>query len=194
MLKNTGKRRGMTLAEIMICIAVVSIAVVMVVSFSIMIGDRMERSQAQLEAREELEMIESLTRGWLNNILMQQVDADPKPVAFALSQGTGITDANIAVLVGQAPEAEQPDTRVTYTLTFQYGRLTGTRPDADPISVRAERITGMTFLTKANDAGDMLFYCKVQYQIPVSGSRVPETMSHIFCVNPHLGETLPPSA
>ena len=183
MTHQRSRRRGMTLAEIMICIAVVSIAVVMVVSFSVMIGDRMERSQAQLEAREELEMIESLTRGWLNSLLMQQFDADPQPVAFVPSVGAGITDANIAAKVGQ--DAAQ----VTYTLTFQYGRLTGTRPDADPISVRAERITGMTFLTKANAAGDdMLFYCKVEYQIPVSGSRVPETMSHVFCVNPHVGD------
>ena len=176
MTEKTNFRRGMTLAEIMICIAVVAIAVVMVVSFSISMGDRMERGGAQLEAREELELVESITESWLNSLLTG---------GAKFEETADWTDALTAT--GTAPVEGEPAPQ--YTLRVQYKTLTGTRPDAEDIRVRTEYVTGAAFYVAQNGSDtDTLFYCRVTYQIPMSGSNRMQTLTHVFCVNPHVGE------
>ena len=176
MTKKPNFRRGMTLAEILICIAVVAIAVVMVVSFSVSMGGRTRRSNAQLEAREEVELVESVTRSWLNNVLTG---------GAKFEETADWTDALTAT--GTAPAEGEPAPQ--YTLRVQYKTLTGTRPGAEDIRVRTEYVTGAAFYVAQNESGtDTLFYCRVTYQIPMSGSNQMQQLTHVFCINPHVGE------
>ena len=183
MTQKPNFRRGMTMAEILIGIAVVAIAVVMVVSFSVSMGDRMERSGAQLEAREELELVESLTRSWLNNVLTNDA-ATEFSVTAPDADGWG---RDLAVKLGPAPGEGEQDARQTFTLACQYKRLMGTRPTGEAIDLRLERVTGATFFVTV-DGDDALFYCRVTYQVPMSGSNRMQELTHVFCVNPHIGE------
>ena len=181
MTKKPNFRRGMTLAEILICVAVVAIAVVMVVSFSVSMGDRTRRSGAQLEAREELELVESLTRSWLNSLLTGGAE-----LAFSAQNSMTEVWGDVLTATGTAPVEGEPAPQ--YTLRVQYKTLTGTRPGAEDIRVRTERITGMTFFVMQDVNGDALFYCRVTYQVPISGSNQMQQLPHVFCINPHIGE------
>ena len=223
MTQKPNFRRGMTMAEILIGIAVVAIAVVMVVSFSGSMGDRMERSGAQLEAREELELVESLTRSWLNTILTANQKLTFAPTAVGATPEETVWDRVItAVPGGNAPEEETPgegeeqpgegetlpdegepedpvvpeepvvpevpvDPAASYTFGITYKNLVGSRPNGEAIRVRLERVTSAAFFVTV-DGDDALFSCRVTYQVPMSGSNRMQELTHVFCVNPHIGE------
>lgn len=228
MMNKQRRRRGMTLAEIMICMAVVAISVVMVVSFSVTMGNRMSRSKAQLQARKELEAIESLTDAWLNAVLDKK---NTQSVTFVLSEGEKIADETITVLLGDAPAEGELDLREELTLNWQHNYLIGKLPGADdaenpvpPITFRTEYVTDVQFYVKPgvktilveeqkkdnegnlywdqygapimievpksvlDPDGDMLFYCKVTYEIPMANSKQYVELNHVFCINPHMGD------
>lgn len=232
MMNKQRRRRGMTLAEIMICMAVVAISVVMVVSFSVTMGNRMSRSKAQLEARKELEAIESLTDAWLNAVLKEGAAFD-----YTLEVPETWPEAITATVAEQA-----------LTLNWQHNYLIGKLPGADaegnpvsPITFRTEYVTGVQFYVKPgvkveqvpvqktdesgnplfdengdpvyetievrdgegnllreeivtapqelfDPDGDMLFYCKVTYEIPMANSKQDVELNHVFCINPHMGD------
>ena len=215
MMNKQRRRRGMTLAEIMICMAVVAISVVMVVSFSVTMGNRMSRSKAQLQARKELEAIESLTDAWLNAVLKDGAAFD-----YTLEVPETWPEAITATVAEQA-----------LTLNWQHNYLIGKLPGAydaenpvPPITFRTEYVTGVQFYVKpgvqqveesrpkfdsngepvldgeGNQAyeevlvtvvdpdGDMLFYCKVTYEIPMANSKQNVELNHVFCINPHMGD------
>ena len=231
MMNKQRRRRGMTLAEIMICMAVVAISVVMVVSFSVTMGNRMSRSKAQLQARKELEAIESLTDAWLNAVLKEEAAFD-----YTLEVPETWPEAITATVAEQA-----------LTLNWQHNYLIGKLPADDagnpvsPITFRTEYVTGVQFYVKPgvkveqvpvqktdesgnplfdengdpvyetivvkdgednflreeivtepqdffDPDGDMLFYCKVTYEIPMANSKQYVELNHVFCINPHMGD------
>lgn len=231
MMNKQRRRRGMTLAEIMICMAVVAISVVMVVSFSVTMGNRMSRSKAQLQARKELEAIESLTDAWLNAVLKDGAAFD-----YTLEVPETWPEAITATVAEQA-----------LTLNWQHNYLIGKLPGVDaenspvsPITFRTEYVTGVQFYVKPSTKwedvpvqdtdengnplydengdpvykredkkdgegnnigdiikepkefvepdGDMLFYCKVTYEIPMANSKQNVELNHVFCINPHMGD------
>lgn len=215
MMNKQRRRRGMTLAEIMICMAVVAISVVMVVSFSVTMGNRMSRSKAQLQARKELEAIESLTDAWLNAVLKDGAAFD-----YTLEVPETWPEAITATVAEQA-----------LTLNWQHNYLIGKLPGAydaenpvPPITFRTEYVTGVQFYVKPgvktilveeqkkdnegnlywdqygapimievpksvlDPDGDMLFYCKVTYEIPMANSKQYVELNHVFCINPHMGD------
>lgn len=187
MTQKPNFRRGMTMAEILICVAMVAIAVVMVVSFSVSMGGRTRRSNAQLEAREEVELVESVTRSWLNNVLSNALHNEQATEFSVTAPDADGWGRDLAVKLGPAPGEGEQDARQNFTLTCQYKRLTGTRPTGEAIDLRLERVTGATFFVTV-DGDDALFYCRVTYQVPMSGSNQMQELTHVFCVNPHIGE------
>ena len=221
MTRKPNFRRGMTMAEILICVAVVAIAVVMVVSFSVSMGGRTRRSNAQLEAREELELVESVTRSWLNAILTanqkltfvptdlavnpdwdQVITAVPgsnEPEEEIPGEGEGeevpgegeggqegVVPDPVDPVVPETPETPV-DPQAKYTFGITYGNLVGSRPGGEDIRVRLERVTSARFFV-VQEGGDALFYCRVTYQVPMSGSNQMQQLTHVFCINPHIGE------
>lgn len=59
-------RRGVTLAELTIAMAVVSIVAIMVVSFATLVGDSSKDAQSKLDTMTDIALIESIVEGWID--------------------------------------------------------------------------------------------------------------------------------
>lgn len=155
----------MTLAEIMVCIAVVAIAITMVVSFTTLMSERTKTSRAQLEAQQDLTLIETVAESWLDRMCALNA-------TFTLSADAKAITATVVETV------DEEEIETIYTLGFAYGSFTGTLPGGETITIRAERVEDVTYSLKSSS--DVLFFFHVQ--------TAQKTIS--FAINPRIGETL----
>lgn len=68
MLPTLKNRRGMTLAEIMVCLGVVAIMIVMAVSFVLLLSDRTRTANENTSAHQDLTLIQSGVEAWFNGV------------------------------------------------------------------------------------------------------------------------------
>ncbi len=176
MLLNWKSRRGATLAEIMVALAVVAIMIVMVVSFTLLISERTGASADNLDAQQERVVLKSSVEAWLSavtkeNAVLSLQAADP---------ATLVTDSSVPGLT-ITRSGSKVVTDGGLTLSFAYGALKGQLPDGKTLTVRTESVESMEFhLAKKTAAGETeyLLYCVV----------TGERGTYTFCVNPHVGE------
>lgn len=129
------KRRGFTLAELTVVLAVLAIVSTMVVSFTAMVSSSRELSSARLDALGDVRVAESLIEGFIESNSGVGVAEDKK----SLSAGE-------QTLYFEKTEGEQGGRLVT--------------PDT---SVTLERVTEITF--DAHGEGDVIYYCTVVYEV-----------------------------
>lgn len=154
-------RRGATLAEIMVSLALVAIMITMTVSFTFLITERTKVNAAHDTMRQDCQKVQAGTEGWLTSILA----LDVKSISV---------DAEKTVTATVMEE----DLETTYTLKFSYKTLTGTLPNGKKINVRTEQVTQVTF-DVMNSSSDYLLFCNV-----TCDGAPPYT----FCINPRVGE------
>ncbi len=171
MVKRFKDRRGSTLAEIMVAIVLVSVMIVMVVSFTQYMTQRTKINAANDAVLQDRLKAESVLEGWVDILVS-------KGAAFE---------------VGETPEGEPDPSYITatvdgeeYILRFANGYVTGALPEDGELSVRAETVVSAEFEIMHNEEnGDFLLFCTVVSENEHSG----ETLSCTFCVNPRVGET-----
>ena len=164
MSQKLRSRRGVTLAEIVIVIALAAILCVMVVSFSSLISARARANAANDAMRYDFMTVEAGAERWLN--------------VFSGSE----TPFTLNVSDGELIASVEGD---TYTLGYENGYLVGTVPEGYDVTIRTETVTSLTFSYLENtEDKDYLVFCDVTCQNPESGDEVELT----FCVNSHLGE------
>ena len=73
-------RRGMTLAELMVSLAMVAIMIVMVVSFSMLLTDRTRSSGENLSFQQDFAAVKAGVEGWMANTAGQTLTADENAV------------------------------------------------------------------------------------------------------------------
>ena len=127
-------RRGVTLAEIMVALALVSIMITMVVSFTLLITER-TRANAQNDAmRRDVEVIRTGAERWLDATAPTTLTADGGKVTAGES-----------------------------SLVFQYGSLRGTLPGGESFTMRTESTSSVAFEVMANGE-DALLFCYITCQ------------------------------
>lgn len=124
-------RRGVTLAEIMVALALVAIMIALTISFTTLITGRTTENKEQDTRQQDFLRLEASVESWLK--------ANPT----ALPDGTG------KILTAD-----------TYTLQFAYGTLSGTLPEGKKISLRTETVTGVTF-ERLESGSEILWICTV---------------------------------
>ena len=126
-------RRGMTLAELLVSIALVAIVVVLVVSFVMLLTERTKASEDNLLFQQDYSLVKTGVEAW-----MSQVTED------VISEGgsSGQIDAT-ALKSGEK------------TLAFVNGVLVGSN-----ISTKLEHVGSVTFLLEESN-GEYLLFCKV---------------------------------
>lgn len=154
----------MTLAEIMVCLAVVAIAITMVVSFAMLMSERTKASRARLETQQDLTLIETVAENWLDRM-------------SGLNASFSLSDNRKSVTAAVTETVEGVETEATYTLGFSYGSFTGTLPGGETISVPTEQIEGVVFSLEGNGS-DVLFFCTV--------TTAEDEIT--FAINPRIGE------
>ncbi len=161
-------RRGMTLAEIMVSLALVSIMIVMAVSFVMLVTQRTRANTANDLVRQDCLKIEAGAEGWLN--------------ALAKEGASGFS-------VEQFVEPDEEGVKIDkvlkaggFELSFSYGTLTGTLPEGE-INISTECVKTVLFEVMENDT-DFLVFCRIECENTESGKSV----FHTFCINPRAGE------
>lgn len=94
MLRTVKNRRGMTLAEIMVCLGVVAIMITMVVSFALLLSDKTRASSENTSAHQDLTLIQSGVEAWVNGVAEHGAEYSYTPLIEA---GEKSTDAAILI-------------------------------------------------------------------------------------------------
>ena len=172
MLTTIKSRRGVTLAEIMVAIALVAIMCTMVVSFTMLMAERTRGNQISDTMRQDCQKIEAAVEGWLNAMNKEGASVDA-------TTGEERTASVVAKNEG-----------VSYTLQFSYNTLTGTLPSAgesegNDLTVRTEAVAKVEFavMTKGSD---YLVFCYVTCKNP----ETQESVEYTFCINPRVGDSI----
>lgn len=170
-------RRGFTLLELSIVIALVAIAVVMVSTFCIVTDHRVRESRRSLAVTNDITVTETIAEGWIELFLSQGADFS-------------VEDQTLIAHVGED----------SYKLSFALsedkkgtvGELRGEIPTEDPIE--AKRYTYTTSAVKAisfsaeEKDGRYIFFCEMLCD-PTLNANESKFKKFVFCVNSHVGET-----
>ncbi len=163
-MNKSNNRRGFTLAELSIVLAVLVIVSAMVVSFTTMVGGSQELSSARLDAIGNVQVAEAIIESFI--------------------EGNEIAD-----FTGEVSSLETANAENKKTLTFNLeegedvgGTLSITDGETDT-TITLERVTEITFDYYGNGT-DGIYYCTIKYQV---GNH---DYDYTFCVNPYVGETV----
>ena len=185
-------RRGMTLAEIMVALGLVSVMIVMAVSFTMLITRR-TRTNAENDAlRADCTVLEAGVEAFVNSLVAENAEFSVDgEVEVKVTVGEGDDAVETEEIYYDTLKAKVGDDE--YTLSFSYSSLNGTVPDGDgegkSITFRTEKVSDVTFRLMKNDAnGDFLLFCYVADKD--SDKKSEGDIRYVFCVNPRVGETM----
>lgn len=157
------KRKGITLSEICIVLAVVSIVSLAVVSFAAMATGRGATGTDKLKVMQDIELLEAMVDNWFNTVYNSGESA---------VIDTGETSVN------------------NRALYFENGNLY-INTDGKYQSYRFETVTKLEFeIMKNAENNDEIFFCTVTYAYR-RGRNTPVEETYTFCINPRVGESIP---
>ena len=161
--KNNGKK-GYTLVELVIVLAVIVVAAAMAVSFSTMIHSAQSISRARHEALQEVKVAEALIEGFIErNAEKLLVTETTSAVAGEKLFVGNENENNTAVFLNNAGAFYVDGNGVIF---FEY-------------------IESINFeITSAETPADELYYCTIKYSVAESQH------TYTFCVNPYVGEEM----
>lgn len=128
-------RRGATLAELLVSLAMVAIMAAMVISFVMLLTQRNRTNAANEALQQDLQIVESGVTAWVES--------------FASGQDLQIVADGKQVQVGES----------SYKLQFAYGKLTGALSDGRSVVVHTQGVQDITFEMMTNGAGEQLLFC-----------------------------------
>lgn len=134
---NRRNRRGFTLTELVIVLAVLAIVSTMVISFTAMVTNSRQLSSARLDALGDVRVAETVIESFI-----EENAGDTLTV-----RDTSITTANGKSISFKKGEEEPGGSLVT--------------PET---SVALERVTNITF-DEYGDNTDMIYYCTIEYKV-----------------------------
>lgn len=156
---KTACKRGATLAEMCVVLALVTIIGTMVTSFSVSVSRRTQLSAVRLEMTGDLDAVESIADSWLGQMKLQNAELSV--------QGNDICAG-------------------LYTLSFRNGVLRGTLPDGKSVTYRSAYVKKMTF-SQVEGTTSKLFFCTVTYDMSGLSDDEAEQVQ-VFCINPRVGD------
>ena len=155
-------RRGATLTELMVVIAVIAIVAVMVVSFSAMVSGGREMAQAKLDALQDIRLAESVIENFIeenaNNGYIVSVEDGGKHLFGSVGKLVFYEEIN-SLFIHYNDDSKQP------------------------LTIKLESVTGITFTEHGTD--DKIYYCTITYDIGGTNNE-----RYTFCVNPYAGEKI----
>lgn len=193
--KNTS-RKGFTLTELVVVLAVLAVASGMVVTFSTMMHSAQGISNARHEALQDVLTVEKLVEGFIegqptsSSVYVKEIKCDTDDCKG--DECTECTEALCFVTNGAAANKEELGNeyiRFVYG-TFPYLVIFTESSSDDGSSAFFDGIKKITFeLDGANSEGiytntDVLYYCTITYTVATTD------YDYTFCVNPYVGETV----
>ena len=172
MVKTSKVRKGVTIAETMVALALVSIMITLVVSFVLSITKQTKANASNDAMRRDCILIESAAERWMNEISKAHLE---EKFTFDIN----VTENKVTLI-------KKNGSNETYTLEFKFenNAIVGTLPNGEDIKFYTESVTEITFELLKNDS-ELLLICtvKCKYQ---EGENTEEFK---ICVNPHVGDS-----
>ena len=162
-LPARGAKKGSSLAEMCVVLAVVSIVALMVVSFTTMVSARGTVGAAKLKMMEDRQLTKVILESWLNQL----------------------TEENAVITADENGLSAAIDGEV-FSVTLEEDRLTAAIPNGNPLSCPIHTITGITFDVMSH-SGDAIYFCTAEYELPNPSGGVIQR-SFTFALNPHIGD------
>ena len=134
--KNRG-RRGMTVSELMVVLAVLTIVIVMVVSFSTMVGSTSKLAKAKLDALNDIRLAESVIEGFIEENGNSLDHLDHTSLGNENNRAKFESDGNLHIYYGD--------------------------PNRQNLSLKLENVKSITFDTIGET--DKIYYCTITYEI-----------------------------
>lgn len=167
MKKNN--RKGVTLAEICIVLAVVAIVSLSVASFATMAGGRGTSAATKLDAMGDLEIVEAVVESW---ILEATKDPENKIIVDQ--------DSDIAV-IDKDGKSLGSIMRSGHTLHISFPGENGA------VIYQLKTMKDIVFAAEQNEAEtSAIYYCTVTYQY--RNGIVTKEQTYTFCIYPRVGE------
>ena len=160
MKKHVSFKKGITLTEICVVLAVIAIVSVMVISFSSLVAGSSGSSKENLNITEEIILVENLTKNWLNSSTTEDT-----------------------VSVNENGLFKAPNDKIQFennTFIYKLGE--------NEQSHKLDYIKNIEFSIVEKNK-DALYFCKITYLAPKSGNKKIEK-TYTFCVNPFVGEVV----
>lgn len=164
------KRKGITLSEICIVLAVVSIVSLAVVSFAAMATGRGATGTDKLKVMQDIELLEAMVDNWFNEVY--------------------VFDENNTLV---RPEVVGENSNVLAVgdkkLWLENGNLYTRFSTEDIRTYRFETVTKLAFEQMKAESGDIIYFCTVTYAYR-RGQNTPVEETYTFCINPRVGESI----
>lgn len=165
-------RKGITLAEMCIVLAVVAIVSLSVASFATMAGGRGTAAATKLDAMGDLEIVEAIVESWILEI-SKDSENEISIVEIDKKRDKLISKHKVT---NEEEEIWLPGT--TLQVSF---------PEEELIIYTVKSITGLKFEKRVSDDGNStIYYCTVTYQY--RNGIVTKEQTYTFCVYPRVGE------
>lgn len=166
---NRRNRRGFTLTELVIVLAVLAIVSTMVISFTAMVTNSRQLSSARLDALGDVRVAEAVIESFIEeNEITTEFKKDQNNNTIPVENKLEAGDKSIELLI------ENED----YKLVVKNGNETES-------NITLERVTKIAFDEYGNeDNTDKIYYCTIEYKV---GNHV---FDYTFCVNPYVGESV----
>jgi prepilin-type N-terminal cleavage/methylation domain-containing protein len=161
---DKSKKKGVTLAEISVALAVVAIISVSVVTFTTLLSARSTTSAAKLNAVDDINLCESIVDMWVDQVL---------------DCGGEITVADNTLSTSIDGES--------HTLGFADGNIVYSLPEGSS-QVVLSVVTDLE-LSELSLTADKIYFCKVKYDIPMDKD-VSVSYEYVFSVSPRTGDVV----
>lgn len=160
------QKRGFTLSELCIVLALVAVVATIVTSFCLVVHQRSVISSARLNIVNEVNVVETFVERWVDKM-------SEKGATFSISKDGTLT----ATLEG-----------VDYKATFSEGVFNGAVPSGENgMTFSTASIDSVVFEVESKN-GDTIFFCTATALLPqVNGDAKEE--KYTFCVNSRIGES-----
>lgn len=171
------KKRGFTLAELSVVLALVAVVATMVTSFCLLIHQRSVISRARLDIVNEVTVIRKYAERWVDEMHEQGAVFEIKAESENNSLVATVTAAD--------------DTSTNYTFELADDRIIATMPgenaDLSYGTTRIKEIKYEVFLTE--DSEDTMCFFTVTALLPKANDGLEEEV-YTFCIDSPIGETL----
>ena len=160
------QKRGFTLSELCIVLALVAVVATIVTSFCLVVHQRSVISSARLNIVNEVNVVETFVERWVDKM-------SEKGATFSIAEDGTLT----ATLEG-----------VDYKATFSEGVFNGAVPSGENgMTFSTTSIDSVVFEVESKN-GDTIFFCTATALLPqVNGDAKEE--KYTFCVNSRIGES-----
>ena len=160
------QKRGFTLSELCIVLALVAVVATIVTSFCLVVHQRSVISSARLNIVNEVNVVETFVERWVDKM-------SEKGATFSTSEDGTLT----ATLEG-----------VDYKATFSEGVFNGAVPSGENgMTFSTTSIDSVVFEVESQN-GDTIFFCTATALLPQINGDAKEEI-YTFCVNSRIGES-----